>query len=162
MFRSLRVSTDYSIKISFIMDGHTLGVVDFTIAAEDRYLGYLGDLQHSLKEILDPQHRRLSTSTASSGFESRKVSTASSISSSMSASTFPTEEVDIEEESAVTRVRSDHHLEELINGELTSGLVVVVHHHLHFRVGRIPTVRDQHWSQLVSGLPQVFTFLHLN
>ena len=49
MFRSLRVSTDYSIKISFIMDGHTLGVVDFTIAAEDRYLGYLGDLQHSLK-----------------------------------------------------------------------------------------------------------------
>ena len=38
MFRSLRVSTDYSIKISFIMDGHTLGVVDFTIAAEDRYL----------------------------------------------------------------------------------------------------------------------------
>ena len=118
MFRSLRVSTDYSIKISFIMDGHTLGVVDFTIAAEDRYLGYLGDLQHSLKEILDPQHRRLSTSTASSGFESRKVSTASSTSSSMSASTFPTEEVDIEEESAVTRVRSDHHLDELINGEM--------------------------------------------
>ena len=38
MFRSLRVSTDYSIKISFIMDGHTLGVVDFTIAAEERYL----------------------------------------------------------------------------------------------------------------------------
>ena len=36
MFRSLRVSTDYSIKISFIMDGHTLGVVDFTIAAEER------------------------------------------------------------------------------------------------------------------------------
>ena len=115
MFRSLRVSTDYSIKISFIMDGHTLGVVDFTIAAEDRYLG------DSLKEILDPQHRRLSTSTASSGFESRKVSTASSTSSSMSASTFPTEEVDIEEESAVTRVRSDHHLDELINGELTYG-----------------------------------------
>ena len=39
MFRSLRVSTDYLIKISFIMDGHTLGVVDITIAAEDRYLG---------------------------------------------------------------------------------------------------------------------------
>ena len=36
----------------------------------------------------------------------------------MSASTFPTEEVDIEEESAVTRVRSDHHLDELINGEM--------------------------------------------
>ena len=40
MFRSLRVSTDYSIKISFIMDGHNLGVVDFTIAAEDRWLAY--------------------------------------------------------------------------------------------------------------------------
>ena len=39
-FRSLRVSIDYSIKISFIIDGHTLGVVDFTIAAEERSVNF--------------------------------------------------------------------------------------------------------------------------
>ena len=62
--------------------------------------------------------RRLSTSTASSGFESRKVSIESS-SSSVSASTVATEEEeDIEEESAVTRVKSDQHLDQLLNGEL--------------------------------------------
>ena len=43
-FRSLRVSIDYSIKISFIIDGHTLGVVDFTIAAEDRSMTFFTSL----------------------------------------------------------------------------------------------------------------------
>ena len=43
-----------------------------------------------------------------------------SSSSSMSASTVATEEEeDIEEESAVTRVKSDHHLDQLLNGGLS-------------------------------------------
>ena len=67
--------------------------------------------------------RRLSTSTASSGFESRKVSIESS-SSSMSASTVGTEEEDFEEESAVTRVKSDQHLDQLLNGELKTNAVL--------------------------------------
>ena len=99
--------------------------------------------------------RRLSTSTASSGFESRKVSIESS-SSSMSASTVATEEEDIEEESAVTRVKSDQHLEQLLTGELdrNCGQYLVLHRFL-LRSGRVPTLRDKHRSQLVSSLSQV-------
>ena len=37
----------------------------------------------------------------------------------MSASTVATEEEDIEEESAVTWVKSDQHLDQLLNGELS-------------------------------------------
>jgi len=94
VFRSLRLNTDYSIKISFVMAGHTLGVVDFTIAGEDR---------------------RLSTSTASSGFSSRKVSSASSCP--------PEEEED--PDSPVTTVKSDKHLEDLLQGVGETQLVVV-------------------------------------
>ena len=61
-FRSLRVSTDYSIKISFIIDGHTLGVVDFTIAAEDRSVNYkraiLSKISFSTGDFLPQQHHQ--------------------------------------------------------------------------------------------------------
>ena len=73
-------------------------------------------MQFKTKDVF-LNNRRLSVSTTSSGFESRKVSTASS-SYSMSASTM--EEDDIEEESAVTRVKSDQHLDQLLNGELST------------------------------------------
>ena len=47
-----------------------------------------------------------------------------SSSSSMSASTVGTEEEDFEEESAVTRVKSDQHLDQLLNGELKTNAVL--------------------------------------
>ena len=79
-----------------------------------------------------------------------------SSSSSMSASTVATEEEDIEEESAVTRVKSDQHLEQLLTGELdrNRGQYLVLHRFL-LRSGRVPTLRDKHRSQLVSSLSQV-------
>ena len=61
-FRSLRVSIDYSIKISFIIDGHTLGVVDFTIAAEERSVNFkrtiLSKISFSTGDFLPQQHHQ--------------------------------------------------------------------------------------------------------
>ena len=60
-FRSLRVSIDYSIKISFIIDGHTLGVVDFTIAAEERSLTLftsLSEIYFSTGAFLPQRHHQ--------------------------------------------------------------------------------------------------------
>ena len=86
-----------------------------------------------------------------------------SSSSSMSASTVATEEEDIEEESAVTWVKSDQHLDQLLNGELSRnrGQNLVLYRFL-LRDGRIPTLRDKHWSQLVSSLSQVDILKDLN
>ena len=139
-------------------------------------------------------HRRLSTSTASSGFESRKESLASSLesqkastasslesrrssttstfesrkastASSSSVSTLPTDvDEDVEEESAVTRIKSNQQLDEVLNGEfcLQFGHLLIVTNHifasllfLFFRARRKPTVCGQHRSQLVSCLSQV-------
>ena len=61
-FRSLRVSIDYSIKISFIIDGHTLGVVDFTIAAEERSVNFkrtiLSKISFSTGDFLPQRHHQ--------------------------------------------------------------------------------------------------------
>ena len=73
----------------------------------------------------------------------------------MSASTVATEEEEeVEEESAVIWVKSDQHLDQLLNGELTGNCGRYLYPDM-LRGGRIPTVCDKHRSQLVSSLSQV-------
>ena len=91
IFRNLRVNVDYTIKLSFIMAGHTLGVVSFTIAAENR---------------------KLSSSTVSSSVfpASRKVSDASSSESTIN------DYIDDDPESPVIVAESQDNFEKFMNG----------------------------------------------
>ena len=88
-FRNLRVNVDYTIKLSFIMAGHILGVVSFTIAAETRKLS-------SASSILPA---------------SRKVSDASSSSDST-----VNDSIDDDPESPIIIAESEGHLHNVMNG----------------------------------------------
>ena len=92
IFRNLRVNIDYTIKLNFIMAGHTLGVVSFTLAAENRKLS--------------------SSTTASSIFSaSRKVSDASSSSDSTTYDDF-----EEDPDSPIKVAESQDHFEKFMNG----------------------------------------------
>lgn len=102
IFRNLRVNIDYTIKLSFIMAGHTLGVVSFTLAAENRKLS--------------------SSTTASSVFSaSRKVSDASSSSDSTTNDDF-----EDDPDSPIKVAESQDHFEKFMNDLPADQLVVLI------------------------------------
>ena len=92
VFKNLRVNVDYTIKLNFIMAGHTLGIVSFTLAAENR---------------------KLSTETTTSSVFSppRKFSDTSSVSD-----TTTNYEVEFEPDSLVKAVESQDQFAKSLNG----------------------------------------------
>lgn len=102
IFKNLRVNVDYTIKLNFIMAGHTLGVVSFTLAAENR---------------------KVSTdTTASSVFSApRKVSDVSSVSD-----TSTQEDFECESDSLVRAAESQDHFAVLMNDLPGDQLMVLI------------------------------------
>ena len=64
IFKNLRINIDYTIKLNFIMSGHTLGVVSFTLAAENRKSSSVSTLESSSED--GPPRKVSDASTASS------------------------------------------------------------------------------------------------
>jgi len=102
VFKNLRVNVDYTIKLNFIMAGHTLGIVSFTLAAENR---------------------KLSTETTTSSVFSppRKFSDTSSVSD-----TTTNYEVEFEPDSLVKAVESQDQFSKSLNDLATDQLLVLV------------------------------------
>jgi len=102
VFKNLRVNVDYTIKLNFIMAGHTLGIVSFTLAAENR---------------------KLSTETTTSSVFSppRKFSDTSSVSD-----TATNYELEFEPDSLVKSVESKDQFEKLLNDLVADQLLVLI------------------------------------